>query len=181
MVSLIAKSALDGLVPLTEGNVTLTDWDPGTVTSLSPMRGQEAKVEAALRSAGLGWPGPNATVASGDRAILRTGVGQAFLIGSLPLRLEGLAAMTDQTDGWAALELDGPGATDVLARLVAVDLRMAAFAPGQVLRTGLTHMMSILWRTGPATFRILVFRSMAQTAVHEIHVAMKSVAARAGH
>lgn len=179
MVSLIAKSPLDGLVPVAAGGTGLRAWDPVRITSVSPLAGQADRAAAALARMGLGWPGPNAALESGDAAILRTGVGQAFLIGAEPAGLDGLAALTDQTDGWATLELHGPAAPDVLSRLVPVDLRPAAFAPGQVVRTGLTHMMSVLWRTAPDLFRIMVFRSMAETAVHEIGVAMRAVAARA--
>lgn len=42
------------------------------------------------------------------------------------------------------------------------------------------HMSVSITRTGPAAFRILAFRSMARTAVHELSRAMESVAAQAG-
>ena len=43
--------------------------------------------------------------------------------------------MTDQSDGWTVLALSGAAAVDVLARLVPVDLRLAAFPVGGALRT----------------------------------------------
>ena len=95
-----------------------------------------------------------------------------------PEALQGIAALTDQSDGWAALCLDGPQAEAVLARLVPLDLRSAVFARGAVLRCQLGHLPAILRRTGSTAFQILVFRSMAATAVHELHQAMRSVAAR---
>ena len=40
-------------------------------------------------------------------------------------------------------------------------------------------MMMVLMREGPQAFQIMVFRSMAGSAVHELAVAMKALCARA--
>ncbi len=77
------------------------------------------------------------------------------------------------------MQLTGPGHVDALARLVPIDLRARVFAPGHVARTGLGHMMAVLRRLSADTVEVMVFRSMAATAVHEITVAMQSVTARA--
>ncbi len=77
------------------------------------------------------------------------------------------------------MRLAGPGTEAVLARLVPVDLRSSVFAEGQVARTGLNHMMAILLRTGDQSFDIMVFRSMAVSAVHELGQVMEAVAIRA--
>ena len=88
------------------------------------------------------------------------------------------AALTDQSDGWAVIRLTGAGCEAVLARLVAVDLRPGHFRRGHTLRTLLFHAPASLTRIGAHGFEIMVFRSMAASAVHELGVAMKSVAAR---
>ena len=106
-------------------------------------------------------------------------MGPSFLIGAAPEGLAGVAALTDQSDGWARMRLQGPGAEAVLARLVPIDLRVAAFPEGAVARSGLNHMMMVLMREGPQAFQIMVFRSMAGSAVHELAVAMKALTARA--
>ena len=67
----------------------------------------------------------------------------------------------------------------MLARLVPLDLRPASFADGAAARSLLGHMSLAIRRTGAAGFELLVFRSMAATAVHEIGAAMTSVAAQA--
>ena len=69
---------------------------------------------------------------------------------------------------------------DVLARLVPVDLRLAAFPVGRAVRPGLNHMNAVILRTGDHAFEIMVFRSMARTAWHEVETTMNMVAARAG-
>ena len=178
MPSLIETSACDGLLPVQAGGVMLDEAAPARITSVAPFGGREKAVAAALRQLGLGWPDPGRSVRVGGAACLWTGRGQAFLVGTAPDGLEGIAALTDQTDGWARLRLRGPGAVAVLARLVPLDLGAAAFPEGAVARTGLNHMMAVLTREGPDAFGIMVFRSMAGSAVHEIAVAMRAVAAR---
>jgi sarcosine oxidase subunit gamma len=67
----------------------------------------------------------------------------------------------------------------VLARLHPLDLRASAFPAGHCARAPFNHMSSILIRTGPHVFEVLVFRSMARTAWHEAEAAMTALAARA--
>jgi len=86
-------------------------------------------------------------------------------------------AVTDQSDGWTAIELCGPYAVDVLARACPLDLRDDMFPAGSAARTELFHMQSHLTRhqTG---FRILIMRSFARTAWHDLSTTLKNVAAR---
>ena len=78
------------------------------------------------------------------------------------------------------MSLSGAAAADVLARLVPLDLRLAACPVGTALRTQVNHMNAVILRTGDYGFEILVFRSMARTAWHELEAAMGMVAARGG-
>ena len=177
MPDLIATPALAN-APVTRGGVTLAVADPGRMTSISPFAGQEAAVHAALTAIGLGFPAPNRALGGQDASIVWTGRAQAFLIRADAPHLQGLAATTDQSDGWVALTLTGPAAPDVLMRLVPLDLRLAAFPPGHAARSGLNHMPMILWRDAQR-FVIMTFRSMARTAWHELEGAMDMVEARA--
>jgi len=88
------------------------------------------------------------------------------------------AALTDQSDAWAVFSLQGHGVEDVLARLTPLDLNRAVFKRGHAARSLLGHMSAVILRTGENTFEIMVFRSMARTAVHELETAMRAVAAR---
>lgn len=176
MARLIEKTPCEALLPVTCGALTLSEVVGDRMTSVAPFRGQAAKLAAALKKLGLSWPEPNSANARNGASIVWTGRDQAFLIGADPESLAGLAALTDQSDGWARIRLEGPGAAEVLARLVPVDLR--GFGPGQALRSQLGHMMMVLTAPAPGAFEIMVFRSMATTAVHELHHAMKAFAAR---
>jgi heterotetrameric sarcosine oxidase gamma subunit len=175
---LIAKSALEGR-NVTSGTVTLAEVDIGPVTSIAVFPDGTKAVAKGLKSLGLAMPEPNSFTERKGARIVWTGRDQAFLTGVAPPVLEG-AAVTDQTDGWAVLAVSGAGVADVLARWVPMDLRLAAFPVGRAVRTQLNHMNVVILREGDHAFEIMVFRSMARTAWHEIETAMHMVHARAG-
>lgn len=178
MASLIAKSATDGLLPLSIGTLTLRDATPARLSAIAPFVGQDKAVDTALRALGLGWPGPDRAMVADAAACLWSGRGQAFVVNADVSALTG-AAVTDIGDGWVGLGLDGAGAAEALARLIPLDLGAKAFPVGASARSGLGHMMVLIHRSAAAAFTLYVFRSMAATAVHEIETAMKALAARA--
>jgi sarcosine oxidase subunit gamma len=174
---LIAKTPLAGHAPLTLGQATLSELVLPRLTSVAPFRGQEKALAKALKTMGLAFPAPNAVSAAQGVRLVWTGRDQAFLMGADPAPLAAHAAITDQSDGWAGLALHGAAAVEVLARLYPLDLR--AMPVGSAARAPLNHMSSLLMRTEAGRFEILVFRSMARTAWHELEAAMSAVAARA--
>ncbi|MEE4188622.1 MAG: sarcosine oxidase subunit gamma [Roseobacter sp.] len=180
MVELNARSACDGLLPVTVGDVTMQEAGLGPLTTLSPYKGRQKALSGALKKAhGLGYPAPNETVSRKSLRTIWFGRDTALLVGVAPDEtLATYAALTDQSDAWAAVTLTGAGCEDVLARLVPVDLRPTAFGPGHTLRTLLGHMNASLTRLDDGSLLILVFRSMAETLVHEVKEAMEAVAAR---
>lgn len=180
MVDLKPKTPLDNMVPLTIGSVTFAELDAGGLTSVSPYAGQENALSDALKTAhGMALPAPNRTTGKDGARALWFGREQALLFGVSPDRtLAKFAALTDQTDAWAVTTLKGVQAVDVLARLTPLDLREATFKRGHTARSDLMHMNASITRTGADTFMIMVFRSMAQTLLHDIQTAMEGVAAR---
>lgn len=176
MPDLIAKSALSGQ-SVTLGSVTLAELEVGPITSVAVLPNGAAAVAKGLKPLGLTFPAPNTLSEKKGARLIWTGRDQAFLTGVAVPVLDG-AALTDQSDGWTVLGLDGAEAGEVLARLVPIDLRLAIFAVGAVCRTQLNHMNVVLLRSGATAFEIMVFRSMARTAWHELHDAMQMLAAR---
>jgi heterotetrameric sarcosine oxidase gamma subunit len=73
--------------------------------------------------------------------------------------LQGLAAVSDQSSGYALFHLSGSKAAEVLAKGVPVDLDAGAFGPKSVAVTGLAHMDAILWREDGG-YVVAVFRSL---------------------
>lgn len=182
MADLTPRTPCAGLLPLRAGMARLIEVDAGCLTSLMPPPGQAAALDAALRAAhGLGWPEPGRAILGEGAAVIWTGLDQAMLMGPAPeATLSAHAALTDQSDAWAVVELSGEAGPEVLARLVPVDLRAQAFPVGAVARTLIGHMHAAILRTGPESLRLFAFRSMARTLVHEVHGAMEAVAARHG-
>lgn len=180
MADLSAKSPCSGLLPLTLGSLKLTEEQPQAMWLLAPYKGRQQALDKALQAAhGMGFPAPNrATGKAGSRAVW-FGREAALLIGPAPeAALAGHAALSDQSDAWAVVRLEGAGAEDVLARLVPVDLRAQVFKRGHTVRTELKHMMASVTRTAPQAFQIMVMRSMAETLVHDLKTAMEAAAAR---
>lgn len=177
----MAKTPLEGMAPLSLGKATLSELDLGRLTSIAPYRGQAAALSDALKEAhGMPAPAPNrATGKEGARAIW-FGQGLMMLVGPAPDEtLARHAALTDQSDAWAAVRLEGEAAGDVLARLVPIDLRPSVFKRGHTARTELQHMMASVTRLGESAFQIMVFRAFARTLRHDLKTAMEGVAARA--
>ncbi len=175
---LIEKTPCDGLLPISVADTVLGELPFARITSIAPFAGQDRAVAAALNALGLGWPAPGRGVSAGAASSLWSGRRQALLVNSAPAGLDGIAALTDQSDAWARMCLSGPAAEAALARLVPLDLRLAVFPVGSVARTALNHMMTMLHRSGEVVFEIMVVRSMAGTAVHELHHALSALAAR---
>lgn len=178
MARLIASTPCAGLLPLTIGNVTLTEVDLGQVTLVAPYSGQTKATSDALKVAlGLTFPAPNRSQGRGPRMVW-CGMNQAFLIGADCPDLH-MAATVDQSDAWAIVHLDGQDAEAVLARLTPIDVRASVFKRGHTARSLIAHMTASITRVGANSFEIMVMRSMAGTLVHDLEQAARGVAARA--
>lgn len=178
MPELIEKTPCDGLLPLSAAGVTLSEIPWARITSLAPFAGKDRAAATALKALGLGWPAPGRAVTGGEAACLWAGRRLAFLVDAEPAGLGGVAMLTDQSDAWARMRLAGKAAEATLARLVPLDLRLAAFPTGSVVRTGLNHIMVMLHRVDTEIFEIMVIRSMAVTAAHDLYRTMTALAAR---
>lgn len=177
MTSLPEKSPLDGTARVSVGGVTLAEVPVTKAVLIAAFPGRGDAAAREFESAtGLAFPEPDRVSAKDGVVAVWTGPAQALVFGDPP-EIAG-AARIDQSDGVARLALEGGGARDVLARLVPLDLREASFPAGAGARTLLGHIPAGLLRTAEARFEILVPRSMAASAVHDLTRAMRGVAAR---
>lgn len=181
MIELKPLSPATGLLPLDIGGVTLREAEMAALTLIAPYMGREAQLTKALEAAhGLGWPQAGETTQSGDAWLIWFGRKQAVLVGAAAsAKLAAHAALTDQSDAWSCVLLEGAGARDVLARLTPLDMRDVAFPVGATARTEVFHMACSITRIEAQSWQIMGFRSMAKTLVHDLQVAMEGVAARA--
>ena len=173
MVELTAIEPLNA-APVRHGVCEMSPVTLGVMTQIMPFAGQNETVGRAL---GVGLPKPNRFVRKNGVHVQWFGRDTYLVRGDVP-DLGGLAAVTDQGDGWAAVRLQGDGAEDVLARLVPVDVRRSMFKRGHTMRTMIQHMNGSVSRVGPDAFEVMVMRSMAQTLWHDVETAMKAVAKR---
>ncbi len=180
VINLKAKSPIEGLLPVTQSNTVLRGLDVGEITSLMPYASQQKAASDALKVAhGMAFPAPGRATGRANCRAVWSGQGQAFLLGpKANISLSETTAMTDQSDGWVVMMLEGSSARDVLARLCPLDFRPQVFKRGHTARSLVGHMNGSITRTGVQAYMIMVFRSMAATAVHEISDAMKSIAAQ---
>lgn len=179
MVKLIAQTPFQTTLPMTIGSIELTEVVPAKISSIAPLKGQMAAVSQILNDAILiGFPEPNRVLQSAAGRMMWAGNGMAFLFDAQPPAIAGIAAITDQTDAWAIVQMNGPLCEDTLARLVPIDLGKQAFKVGHTARTMIGHMTGSVTRTAPAGFEVMVMRSMAATLLHDLTRAAKGVAAR---
>lgn len=180
MADLIATSTEGKMLAEADGLI-LSQAPLTSIWAIAPYRGKTGDVSEALTQAhGLPFPEPGALHETESARIAWSGLDQALLLGVLPnAALADHAALTDQSDAWTRLILDGPAARDVLARFVPIDLSPAACPPGSARRTLLGHMSALILHPGGDRFEILVFRSMTGSAVHDLTRAMRAVSARA--
>ena len=180
MAELTEKSPCEGLLPMNIGDVAVTEVDSGPITAIAPFAGKAEALGKAVKAAhGMSWPEVGQSHAKGGARLLWFGHAHALLMGAMPKAgLAEHAALTDQTDAWAVVNLDGAGARDVLARLTPLDLRPGHFVQNQTARSQLGHMPASVTRVAADGYQIMVFRSMAQTLIHDLTQAMHAVAAR---
>jgi heterotetrameric sarcosine oxidase gamma subunit len=87
--------------------------------------------------------------------------------------VEDLAAVSDQTGGYAVLRLTGPRVRDALAKFIPLDLHARAFEPGAAASTSASHIPVTLWRLaddsdGQPVFEIAAPRSYAGSFWHVV-------------
>lgn len=92
---------------------------------------------------------------------------------ALEEKIGAVAAVTDQSDGYAVLRLAGPKVRDALAKIIPLDVHPAAFKSGDVASTVASHMGVTLWRLedaadGSPVFEFAVFRSLAGSFWHAL-------------
>ena len=153
------------------GGVTVTILDNLGLASAHVRKGQQAALAAKVKKAyGLAPPTSPARAAKGDVAFVATGPGAWMAVSEggplgwadkVAADLSGLASVNDQSDGYAAVRLEGPDLMGVLEKGVFIDLHDSAFPVGSSAGVSIAHIGAILWRREAAVYEILVFRSYA--------------------
>ncbi len=155
----------------------------GIVSLALPLGGEDAAAAAIQAAFGIKMPpvGKAAADSDGTYWLLRMGSDQLFVIfphagagaeKAVAQKLAGTVYSTDQSDNWVAMELSGPRARQVLERICPIDLHPQAFAEGDVARTTMEHLGSIILRTGADEFLLLSASSSALSFLHAIETSI---------
>jgi heterotetrameric sarcosine oxidase gamma subunit len=137
--------------------------------------GRLAEAAAALAHAlGFGAPTTPGSAAGRGITVLAIGPGRwqiVFEAGAAPPALAsglaGIATVTDASHLYAALQLEGPRAVEILRRLVTLDVDPAVFPPGAVATTEV-HTMTVQLRRAGEAYELAAGRSYAASLVEEV-------------
>ncbi|WP_372609713.1 sarcosine oxidase subunit gamma [Halomonas sp.] len=160
--------------------------DLAIVSIALPLGAEDAAKKAIKTAFGVALPEVGLSDVAKDKstAIMRLGTDQAFVLfpcatpdaePQIAAKLKGAAYTTDQTDGWCALQISGPGARRALERICPVDLHPGAFAINAIARTVMEHMGAIVARTGEDTYLLLSASSSAKSFLHAVEVSAQNV------
>jgi len=134
--------------PIEIGDSVLACSQPENILSIAPFKGQGMAVNDALKAViKLALPSVGKIKSKKNARVMWAGQGQWFVVGDVGMEiltetLDAKAAVTDQSDGWVVLTLNGADASEVLARLCSLDLD--ALEKGQTARAEFAHMMSCI-------------------------------------
>ncbi|MCZ8316931.1 sarcosine oxidase subunit gamma family protein [Phreatobacter sp.] len=147
-------------------------------------RGKAADAATALgRMLGAPVVDGGKRTSGGDVTVLGTGPGTWLVFGDRPAlvadltaALDGLAAVVDQSDANAILDLSGPRLVDVLEKGLRLDLHPAAFAADDVAVTAIAHVGVTLWMSDDrATVTLAIPRSLAGSLLHWLEASARPV------
>jgi methylglutamate dehydrogenase subunit D len=170
------------------GNTRLIEVTDRALVSIATPLGGEAALARALGSAfGTEPPAVGRTTRSADGEIRLLGLARDQVLALMPApgaraapdlarRLGPVAYLTDQTDAWVMLRLDGPLALPALERTCMLDLHGDAFAVDRVARTVMEHLGTILLREARDRFLLMSASSTARSFLHCLETSLRNVA-----
>lgn len=168
----------------TIGLITLKPVKDIEIVALSLARGAHERVKSALKTrADLSLPAPGQWSSFPQGRALWTAPDQYFVFFDgeiaenpeiLDLSRRADVYLTDQTDGWATLEIAGETVHTVLERFVALDLQIQPLGFGT--RTSAHHHPVIVMKTEENAYHLLTPRSYAWSFLDALIQTAKSVA-----
>jgi len=145
-----------------------------------------ASIQSALGST---WPkvGHSTSNATGTHRLLGLQSDQVFALvtseqskqsngASTPLpTLHSDAYVTDQSDSWAGLIIEGPSARIALERICPTDLHPSVFTTDRVTRTSMEHLAVIVYHAGEDKYLLLSPSSSAQSFLHAVETSLQNI------
>ena len=172
------------LEPLAAGNaahhnfegLSIREITSNTILSCAGNANEISNITSALsNSLQLSWPNIGQCSTASNALCLGLQPDQCFVIieeghpnaKEAYSKLNDVAAVTDQSDGWITIELSGNRTRDVLERICAIDLDANHFTNHSVARTSMEHLNVILVRCDE-DFLMLSPRTSAESFLHAV-------------
>lgn len=166
-ITLTATSALPP-IPAKRGETILSPAAEGVILTL-PLSPTTAP---SLEQVSLALPATGESLSAQDTLVLRPVADRIYLLDPRPGTQALLADLgqpvVDQSDYWVPILLQGPRASEALARHWKPDLHPDVFPPGRTTRSTLGPIACILLREGMDGFRLFLPRSFARAGFAEL-------------
>ncbi len=91
-------------------------------------------------------------------------------------QLQAAAYITDQSDSWVCINIDGPLARTALERICPIDLHPTVLGESCVTRTTMEHLAVIIHCTGSNSFELLSPSSSAKSFLHALETSFHNIA-----
>lgn len=168
------------------GDITISEIADLDIVSLALSANAKASLNKVLEEkTGLSFPDAGTTQRDGDNiALLGLGADQCFMVThahhqdpvTAAAAITGATAyLTDQSDSWVVVSIEGASALLALERICPVDLSDAVFTENSVVRTSMEHLSVIVERPQPAQYRLYSPRSSAHSFLHALVVSAENV------
>ena len=179
-------SALEGAEHEFDG-VNVSEVMGKSLVMVAIPRGTLANVESSIKkSCGLTIPKMQQSSESSDSSITlwRLQNNQVLAYFSydgddsesyLKTKFNASAYYTDQSDTWAMIRVKGPRSRDVLERICPINIDKDVFSVGNVSRTVMEHIGTIIFRDEDDSYVLLTMRSFGRSMLHAIEVSAKNV------
>nr|WP_231377659.1 sarcosine oxidase subunit gamma family protein [Sphingobium sp. JAI105] len=121
---------------------------------------------------------------NGQLKLIGTGPDAWFLVLEKPAEgwleaieacVAGLAAVVDQSAGYAVQRISGPKARTLLQAGIPLDLHPSAFETDRAFSTVLAHIGVLLWQEGDGVFDLAYYRSYSASLEHWLGVTVRTV------
>ncbi len=169
------------------GDTLLSELCKTAIYSIGLALDSEPALNSINNSLGTTWPntGSSTTSADGAYRLLGLQADQVFVLMSSPSvdngqsnklpDLGNSAYVTDQSDSWAGLFIDGDSAVQALERICPIDLHPSTFGVGRVTRTSMEHLTVIIVREADNRFLLLSPTSSAHSFLHALETSLRNV------
>jgi len=169
------------------GNTSLQEISDTAIYSVSLSLVAEPALKSIRNSLGVDWPGTgNSTISPDGRfRLLGLQADQIFVLINEPAAQNGQAAklphldkaacITDQSDSWAGLYIDGESAVLALERICPIDLHPSVFRVGLVTRTSMEHLAVIILHEAENRYLLMSPTSSAASFLHALETSLHNV------